>query len=76
MEHLCKDHSSINLKKFGLNKKLLLKFIAFENDKLEIKRSKKRQAKKDSKEKAKEITISTSEELLHARKQLNDCKKF
>ena len=76
MEHLVEEHSTEKLKAWGLNKKLLKKFIAQENDKLEFKRQKKRDSKKASKEKIQELNSDPAYQLVKARKELVECHKF
>ena len=76
MEHLVEQHSTKNLKAWGLNKKLLKKFIAQENDKLEFKRLKKRDSKKHSKEKLQELNSDATYQLVKAQQDLVECRKF
>ena len=74
MEHLVEEHSTEKLKAWGLNKKLLKKFIAQENDKLEFRRQKKRDSKKPSKEKDQELKQDKTYQLVHARQHLVECR--
>jgi hypothetical protein len=49
MEHLCDHHKEKDLKAWGLNRSLLLKFLKDEDDKRLSKRKRKSNAKNESK---------------------------